>query len=89
MTINQECTLVAQKASEIPQSVASRVTEVLLSSALPWRSHIWSTGPSAGLPSSRQTGNCWGESSGGLWRDWGLEHLLCEGKAERGSYHCF
>jgi len=58
--------------------VASRAREVLCPSALPWGGHIRSTGPSAGLPSSRQAGNCWGEPGRGLWRDQGLEHLLYE-----------
>ena len=82
VTTRQQYALVARKANGTPgciaQSVASRVREVLLPSALPWGGHIRSTGPSAGLPSSRQAGNCWGEPSGGLWRDRGLEHLLCE-----------
>ena len=82
VTMNQQFALVARKANGTPgciaQSVASRVREVLLPSALPWGGHIRSTGPSAGLPSSRQAGNCWGEPGRGLWRDWGLEHLLYE-----------
>lgn len=36
-----------------------------------WGGHIWSTAPSAGLPSSRWTGNCWREASEGLQRWWG------------------
>ena len=82
VTTRQQYALVARKANGTPgciaQSVASRVREVLLPSALPWGGHIRSTGPSAGLPSSRQAGNCWGEPGGGLWRDRGLEHLLYE-----------
>lgn len=35
-------------------------------SALPWGFHSWSTGSISGLPSLRQTGNCWRESSGVL-----------------------
>jgi len=62
----------------VAQSVASRVREVLFPSALPWGGHILSTGPIAGLPSSRQAGNCWGEPGRGLWSDGGLEHLLYE-----------
>ena len=42
----------------IAQSVASRVRELLLpSSALPWGGSIWSSRPSAGLPSSGMMGN--------------------------------
>lgn len=33
--------------------------EMLFPSALPWGGCIWSTAPGVGLPSSRQTGNCW------------------------------
>ena len=32
---------------------------VLLPSALPWGGHNWSSGLSAGLPNSKQPGNCW------------------------------
>jgi len=60
--MSQHCALVPKMANGIlgciAQSVARRVKEVL-PSALPWGGHIWSTVPSAGLPSSRQTGNCW------------------------------
>jgi len=31
-------------------------------SVLHWGGRIWGTAPSAGLPSSRQTGNCWGKA---------------------------
>ena len=82
VTMSQQCALVARKANGTPgyitQSMASRAREVLFPSALPWGGHIRSTGPSAGLPSSRQAGNCWGEPGRGLWRDRGLEHLLYE-----------
>jgi len=69
VTTRQQYALVARKANGTPgcvaQSVASRVREVLFPSALPWGGHIRSTGPSAGLPSSRQAGNCWGEPGEG------------------------
>jgi len=55
----------------IAQSVASRAREVILASSPPWRGHIWSTEPSAGLTSSRGTRNCWREPSKGLQRWWG------------------
>ena len=69
MTISQHCDLVAKKANGTlecsAQSEASGVREVIFPSALPWGGHIRSTGPSAGLPSSRQAGNCWGEPGEG------------------------
>ena len=71
LSMSHQCTLMAKKAIG-PQgalhSVASRERKVLLPSALTWGGHIWSTVSSAGLPRSRQTGNCWREPSGGLQR---------------------
>ena len=72
VTTSHHCALVANDILGCTaQSVASRVREVLRPSALRWGGHIQSSGPSAGLPSSRQAGNCWGEPRRGLQRGLG------------------
>ena len=94
VTTSHHCALVANDILGCTaQSVASRVREVLRPSALRWGGHIQSSGPSAGLPSSRQAGNCWGVPSRGLWRDRGLERLLYEERLRalglfRGFHQC-
>jgi len=67
LTVRQQCALVPKAAKDllgcIRQSTASRSGEVTppLCSALV--RHTWSPGSSPGLPSARETGTLWSESS--------------------------
>jgi len=58
-----------KRVQVVPWGALQQVREVLLCSALGRPS--WSTAPSAGLPSSKQTGNGWREPCRGLQRWWG------------------
>ena len=53
-----------------------------------WWGHAWSDGPSAGLPSTRETWPYWRESNKGpptCWRDWSIisykENKICKAKS--------
>jgi len=72
LAVSRQCDLVARKANGIlgciEKSVARRLREVILPSALPGGGHSWSTVFSSGFPSSKKTGISLKQFSGGPQR---------------------
>jgi len=82
MNMSQQCALVARRATSLldctRQRAASRSREGIFHLCSALVRHIWSSGASAGLPSTRETWTCWSPSSEGTMKMRRLELLSCE-----------